>query len=51
MKFRKMSVPFPPQPGISAIFGRMESALVKRIGELTQRDTPCISRTFQLRMR
>ena len=26
MKFRKMSVPFAPQPGISGIFGRMESA-------------------------
>ena len=25
-KFRKMSVPFAPQPGISGIFGRMESA-------------------------
>ena len=27
-KFRKMSVPFAPQPGISGIFGRMESAPV-----------------------
>ena len=27
MKFRKMSVPFAHQPGISRIFGRMESAL------------------------
>ena len=26
MKFRKMSVPFAPKPGISGIFGRMESA-------------------------
>ena len=26
MKFRKMCVPFAPQPGISGIFGRMESA-------------------------
>ena len=26
MKFRKMSVPFAPPPGISGIFGRMESA-------------------------
>ena len=26
MKFRKMSVPFAPLPGISGIFGRMESA-------------------------
>ena len=26
MKFRKMSVPFAPQPEISGIFGRMESA-------------------------
>ena len=25
-KFRKMSVPFAPQPGISGIFGRMEGA-------------------------
>ena len=25
-KFRKMSVPFAPQPGIFGIFGRMESA-------------------------
>ena len=25
-KFRKMSVPFTPLPGISGIFGRMESA-------------------------
>ena len=27
MKFQKMSVPFAPQPGISGIFGRMESVL------------------------
>ena len=26
MKFRKMSVPFAPKPGIFGIFGRMESA-------------------------
>ena len=26
MKFRKMSVPFAPKPGISRIFGRIESA-------------------------
>ena len=26
-KFRKMTVPFAPQPGISGIFGRMQSAL------------------------
>ena len=26
MKFRKKSVPFAPKPGISGIFGRMESA-------------------------
>ena len=25
-KFRKITVPFAPQPGISGIFGRMESA-------------------------
>ena len=29
MKFQKTSVPFAPQPGISGIFGRMESAREK----------------------
>ena len=30
MKFRKMSVPFNSQPGISGIFGRMKSAQRQR---------------------
>ena len=35
MKFRKMSVPFAPQPGISGIFGRMESALSNHLKTAT----------------
>ena len=49
MKFRKMSVPFAPQPGISGIFGRMESAFVVCFVSLVVVEDPTDTKWTRLR--
>ena len=51
MKFRKMSVPFAPQPGISEFFGRMESALCLASGPVHTYADIFESATFSFRIR
>ena len=51
MKFRKMSVLFVSQPGISEIFGRMESALCLSSGPVHTYADIFESATFSFRIR
>ena len=54
MKFRKISVPIAPQPGISGIFGRMESAQGNPIARVTLarglKDSPGLQAKFSGRV-